>query len=81
MPEVWKKHTFETFKDIAIEHAVRIEEKGEKVYTLHMSRFYLYKRELLELLEKLKCEIRFNQLLDIMVIKETSKVQLFRDFR
>lgn len=77
MPEVWKKHTFETFRDIAIEHAVRVEEKGEKVYTLHMSRFYLYKRELLELLEKLRGEIRFKQLLDTTIIKKISKSAIF----
>lgn len=77
MPEIWKKHTFETFKDIAIEHAVRIEEKGEKVYTLYISHFYLYKRELLELLEKLKREIRFKQLLDIAVIKQIFKSATF----
>ena len=63
MPKIWQRCSFETFSDRAISHSVRIEEKEEKVYTLHMSSKYRYKAELKFILENLQHAIALGRIL------------------
>jgi len=63
LPKIWQRCSFETFNDRVISHAVRIEEKEEKLYTLHMSLKYRYKRELNLTLQNLQDAIALGRIL------------------
>ena len=43
---IWQRFSLETFSDRAISHAIRLEEKEERVFTLPMSQEYRYKAKL-----------------------------------
>jgi hypothetical protein len=49
---------------MAIEHAVKIDEKEEKNYTLHMSVVYGYKSEILHILERVRAGVRLRRYID-----------------